>query len=383
MKAGKATVLLFCTLIFGITALSLFSEKRTYSETENRMLAERPKAEPGKVLDGSFGEDYETYLLDQFPFRDRWIRLKNTTELVLQKKDMGGVWIGKDGYLMEQHTKDSIDAGKAERNGARAAAFVNAYGKLLGREHVSMLLAPTADLILREQLPEYAEIYDGDAYLEAVKAQVTEGTFVDVRELLSEHRDESIYYRTDHHWNGLGAYYAYTVWAEQMGLTPMKREEFQVRTVSEDFYGTTQGKVQLPVKPDAIEIYEPLSPVSYEVTYDGGAEVQQGLYDYGKLKTRDKYAVYLGGNHGLTEIRSSRKNGRHLLVVKDSYAHVFVPFAANHFERVTMVDFRYYRGNLQALLEEEEVTDLLVLYNVIQLAEDSNTLSFVRAMPDG
>ena len=106
--------------------------------------------------------------------------------------------------------------------------------------------------------------------------------------------------------------------------------------------------------------------VKYQVSYDGLPKVYDSLYNLKALEGKDKYAVYLDGNHGLTVINreSAEPAGRCLLIVKDSFAHSFVPFAANHFDTVYMVDLRYFNMGIDGFMEENGVTDLLVLYQI-------------------
>lgn len=118
--------------------------------------------------------------------------------------------------------------------------------------------------------------------------------------------------------------------------------------------------------------------MTYTLTYDRSDDVRDSLYDYAKLEGKDKYAVYLGGNYGEVDIRTNLTNGKTLLVIKDSFAHSFVPLAVNHYERVLMVDLRYFNMPIEAYVEENGVTDVLVLYNLANLATDKNLGKIVR-----
>ena len=102
------------------------------------------------------------------------------------------------------------------------------------------------------------------------------------------------------------------------------------------------------------------------------------LYDRTALEGKDKYAVYLGGNYGEVDIRTNLSNGKTLLVIKDSFAHSFVPLAVNHYERVLMVDLRYFHAALGEYIKENQVTDILVLYNLANLATDRNLGKLTR-----
>ena len=157
-----------------------------------------------------------------------------------------------------------------------------------------------------------------------------------------------------------------------MGIEPWNREMFTEEIVSEDFLGTVYSKVNVPVRPDSIRIFLPRKEERYQVEYDGLPKVYDSLYNFKALEGKDKYGVYLDGNHGLTVInrevsensKSSENSGRKLLIVKDSFAHSFAPFAANHFDTVYMVDLRYFNMGIEGFMEENGVTDVLVLYQI-------------------
>ena len=197
--------------------------------------------------------------------------------------------------------------------------------------------------------------------------------------LLQEHKEEPIYYRTDHHWTTLGAFYGYTAWAESIGLTPYGREDFSEETVADDFYGTTHSKINLPVYPDSIIRYTPRFPAAYHLIFNLGEKESDSLYDESKLEGKDKYSYFLGGNNPIVTITSSTgEKGRRLLIIKDSYSHCFAPFAVNHFEETTLIDLRYFNLGVQTFLEQEDFTDVLVLYSTANFADDRNLNTLVK-----
>ena len=104
----------------------------------------------------------------------------------------------------------------------------------------------------------------------------------------------------------------------------------------------------------------------------GKDDVRDTLYQDEFLEKKDKYSYFLGGNHPQVEINTSTKNGKVLLLIKDSYAHCFVPFLAAHYETILMLDPRYLVTDVAALAQEKGVTDLLVLYNLPNFAVDKN-----------
>lgn len=141
---------------------------------------------------------------------------------------------------------------------------------------------------------------------------------------------------------------------------------------SEEFYGTLYSKVNLPMKADTVMIYD--DGRNYRVEYDMSKKYSSGLFVESRLEEKDKYMVYLDGNHAMTHIVQSgtERNGRKLLVIKDSYAHTFVPFLAQDYDEVIMIDFRYSKMPVSSITTQFGITDVLVLYNATNFIEDQN-----------
>ena len=197
--------------------------------------------------------------------------------------------------------------------------------------------------------------------------------FCDPTQAYFEQADrEPLFFRTDHHWTVYGAFAAYQAWARSVGLTPLQMEDYTAKTVSADFLGTLYSKANLPwIQPEKLEIFEPKQKNPCQVTAENGKIKLNSLYDSSFLEGRDKYSYFLGGNHPVTEVTTSVKNGRNLLILKDSYAHSFVPFLTAHFETITLVDPRYFKEDLFAWMEGKGFTDILVIYNAATFAEDA------------
>lgn len=365
----KINIFLFCLIMIGLVTANILTPERYFSQNENRILASRPEFNMEDLLKGKFGSDYESYITDQFAGRDSWIKLKNYSELALQKKELNGVYLAKDGSLIEKHDPTRIDGKKAEIKADRLAAATAGFAGLLGSEHVKIMLVPTADVIRKEKLPSFAAMYDQLGYLELMQSKLSApDMLIPVHESLIEHQDEYIYYKTDHHWTSLGAYYAYWKWAECSGWTAA--EQWNVKSVSDNFLGTLHSKINLDVAPDRIDVYERPYSQPYRVEYIYEDKVADSLYDMSKLDTKDQYAVFLGGNFPLVSIETGVENSKSLLLIKDSYANSFIPFAAEHFEVIYVLDPRYYRADAEKLIQEKEVTDVLILYDIIHFIEN-------------
>lgn len=373
------TTIIFLVLIFGVTIVNLLVPEKEFSESENRELTTLPAFSVSRYISGKFGTEFEKYTTDQFMARDYWVGMKTASDRALQKKDSGGVYFAEDGYLMEKHSEEEMNTPQLEKNLSFLKQFITKQSETLGAEHVKALLAPTAAEILSDKLPAYAPNFDQAEVLNQFEKTLPESTFVNLIPAFTEHRNEELYYRTDHHWTTHGAYLAYEQWAKAAGLEPWKEDEFRIEQVTDEFYGTTYSKANYSkIEPDRISLYYPKKEMSYHLDINDGKKELDSLYDMSFLEKKDKYSVFLGSNNPKIKITSSVKNGKKLLLIKDSYAHSMVPFLANHFEEIHMLDFRYFHQGAEAYLQENEITDILVLYNMITFAEETNLTKLMR-----
>lgn len=365
---------LFCAFLGCGAFASVFMPKKSFSETENRYLAQRPSLTWQGLKSGAFGREYETYLSDRFPFRDQWIGVKTTAEQLQQKKEINGVWLGKDHYLIETFYQEDLDPELSGKNLDRLCQFVSAQEALAGKDHVRVMLVPSSAEIMTDKLPPFASPFSQAAVTERLTQGGIGEMLVPVRQALSDAREhQAPYYRTDHHWTSFGAFAGYQAWAKSLGLDSFELSDFQPETVSDNFFGTIHSKLNIPVQPDSIVLYRPKKEPDWSVCYDGSDSTVSTLYSMDALNTRDQYRVFLDGNHGWTKIKNhSRTDGSRLLIIKDSYAHCFAPFAALHFEETHMIDLRYYNGKISNFIEEQGITDILVLYQIPGFLKDRN-----------
>lgn len=364
---------IFAFLWTGFILWNLAVSPKVFSENENRYLAESPKFTIDKFIKGEYMNGLDEYINDQFVIRDTWIGIKVVLERAILKQEINSVYFAKDNYLIEKHKDSDISEELADKNRDYLLEFMKNYKSKLGDDRVKVMLIPTASEVLTDKLPLFANGsgYDQNAYVNSMSSAISKDSYIDVSDTLKKHKDEYIYYRTDHHWTTLGAYYAYELWAKALGLDPVDKEEFDIVLASNQFYGTLHSKVNTNLKPDDLYLYEIKDEKSYQLTYNL-VDKTDTLYDLKKLEGKDKYSVYMGGNNALIEVQTNNMNGRKLLVIKDSYADSYVPFAVNHFEMTYMIDLRYYNGDIDDFVEDNGVTDVLVLYNVMGFVKDMN-----------
>ncbi len=378
MKKYKIIVsAFFIAALAFLTIASMVNPVRERSESENRNLAQMPDFSIQSVFDGTFTKGYEDFVTDQFVWRDMWIQIKSSVERMMGKTLSNGVYFADDNYFIEHKSDADVDAELLERNIGFLKAFVdNMSAQTDGKVLVS--IAPTASVVLEDKLPKFNDEFDWNATLDDM-AEILGDSFVDLREILTEHKDEYIFYRTDHHWTTDGAYYAYSEIIKELGFEPLSKENFERVVLSEDFLGTVIAKLNIKTEPDVMVKYEPLSENPINVSYNLGAKVTDTLYDSTKLDTRDKYAYFLGGNDALIEINTSLENGRVLMLAKDSYANCLIPFLTSHFEKIYVVDLRYFNlGVSEYAKQTGDVTDALVLYNASGFAADRYAFKLSR-----
>ena len=354
-------LVVFSLFFIGLFALDMVTPDRSYSELENTTLSQRPALTQftAKGLNSYFTA-YTKYVKDQVAGRDQWISLQSVVETtLLQKQQNGGILLGKE-HMMFPRTYGLLSSEERTlpKNTAALTSLCQRYpGK------VNVLVAPAASDIYKENVPANAPLLDEDGYLDQLSAavQAAGGSFVDVRQTLTAHKSEYIYYRTDHHWTSLGAYYAYSQLCDALGLTPFDTAAHTALT-ADNFYGTHYAKARTwNAVPDVITYYDLANTLTvWNVTAAGQPTEGQttGLYDTEKLSVYDKYAMFLHGNNGLSRVQGNG-SGR-ILVIKDSYANCFAKWGRNiirakgvcYFSNNPDMSFLFEQAGVQKKLKE-------------------------------
>ncbi len=369
-KQNIIIIIVFSALLFGLGLLVWLSPDQEFSENENRYLQKLPELTADTVESGEFGDEVEDYLSDQFWQRDRWTAVRSRIKMLLQNKDIGGVYLCEDGYYIEKVTQNDVDEARLQKNIATVRQFFDRCAERgLSAEHLAFMLVPTPGYILKDKLPRYASLFDEDAVFDEMHRQFG-GQLVDLRaDFAKVAENEQIYYRTDHHWKTAGALLGYQCYRAAMGLSAPVVADYTVEEY-EGFRGTLYSKVlDKNAATDTIELYRWDGDTALTATYDNADHA--GCYDTAKLEQKDMYEVFFGGNWNTVTITGGEENGRRLLVLKDSYANALLPFAAADYEKIVAVDLRYYLGSLSELMEREGITDVLVLYSTSAFISDA------------
>ena len=363
------TVLIFLALIGIFTIISLIKEDTGFSENENRVMTAKPEFTMEALLDGSYTTTYQVYVRDQFPIRNTFVSLKNYCEAAINKTEINGVLICEDDYYIEAHDRQNYESELAVTNMEALASFVKRYEQELGSNHISTIIAPTAQTVLTNKFKSGMYAYDQNIYLDKIKAEIGDDIFINACETLKNHNEEYIYYRTDHHWTTYGAFLVYEKWAAQKGMDAFSMEQLDIREVSDEFLGTINSKLNMNMKKDTISEYT-VRDVDFFVDYNMGMSTSDSLFFNEYLGKKDKYSYFLGGNPGLVDITSNANNDKILLIIKDSYANCIAPVYAAGFEKTYIIDLRFFNMDVDDFIKENGVTDIVVIYNADSFATD-------------
>jgi len=197
----------FCFILFFFPAFSVLFPDEEYSDKENRELAQKPVFSGNLFLNGKYQNRYEEWINDQFFWRDGWAFLAANMQAASGRKDINGVYLGKDGFLIERYQKTDFEQEQIKENTEYLSDFLNYAVKHYGKDKVHCMMIPSKAEALADSLPALAEPFQTAEVLTALKGRLDEpDILLDAGDILKKHQKEYIYYRTDHHWTPLGAY---------------------------------------------------------------------------------------------------------------------------------------------------------------------------------
>ncbi len=371
MQRNKVIGLIFIVMMVAFCGVNLMTGDREFSSKENRTLEQKPELTFSGIESGRWMEQYESYVSDQFAGRDFWVSLKSRVDLLAGKRKSNGVFKGKDSYLLEDIAIPDED--QLQENLSAMKQFQKQYKDI----PMYMMLVPNAANIESDKLPGYAVTADQDQQFQQIQSTLENAfTWVDAGSILKKHKSEELYYHTDHHWTTLGAYYGYQALAETMKLDTSKAPKMKSYAVTNSFNGTlssTSGYETGYEEP--IYIYAPENlKNSTQVVVNNVNEKKKTatLYDPSKLKEKDKYALFLGGNYPILDIKTTADSTDRLLLVKDSYANSLIPFLTSYYREIIVVDPRYYYDDISDVMEKHDITSVLFLYNGNTFVKDNS-----------
>ena len=397
-KIHLVNVIVFCTLLVVGGIASLAMKKASVSEMENRKLAAFPIYSDSTLWNGKYFKGIETYYADNFPFRDKWINVSTAlrdkfgfesseikmydpandaeanekTDTIKKEEvitgplpDDGEVGeVKKKVFVFKKRAFEMFGGGPAM--GKSYANVINTYSRLLPNVQVYNLIIPVA--LEFEITEKYASLQKPNRpaieniYL-SLDSNIKKVWAIDE---IRKHRNEYIYFNTDHHWTSLGAYYAYRAFCKEAGLTPVSLDTVASK-VKSTFLGSLYRLTRDPglkENPDSVRYYLFRDSVAFYIgSANIGAWSKSKMYGEGASGV-NSYSVFLQGDLPIVKMETLHKNGRKIAVVKESYGNAFAPFLINNYEKVIVVDQRYYTGDFIAMLKAEGINELLFINNI-------------------
>lgn len=440
-----AIVLLFFTA-FGF--YSLIDKDDEVSQTENRGLAQKPTFSMENFLSGKYMQELETYYTDQFPLRDKMMKLNATLNqfyyysagddsvLIIDTNNNAGA--GGIGSVQGEseatepsetgaETTDATTPAESatdtttpavtdpELDNPENAESVNSmlvvgdrameivYGDEAMEEKYAQAVNSLADVLgtgvktYSLVVPNSTQFYgpesmrsgatDQKAQIDYIYSKLADGiTSVDAYSKLRSHVDEYLYFRTDHHWTALGAYYAYTAFCEAAGLEAIDLERFETGLVQNSNNGSTtflgtlytaldghaKQREALSNNPDTVSYYKPIvktDATSYTSLVNGELQGAWSGISTVAASVADSYLymAFIGGDQPIEIITTDVDNDKVCMVLKESYGNAFIPYLTNHYSKVVVVDPRKFNTSdtpallLSDLATLEGVTDLVVI----------------------
>ncbi len=383
------------------------------SEIEKRKLERFPRPTFETIWNGEFFEGIDKWYADTFPLRD-WLISKNMklhAAYGLQKTQIYGstqVMASAAGEDKKEKKKDKTSKdGKKQREisqiqeqfgavyVAEDTAFslfsfnqdvvdeyidtLNTFADKVGKDVkvYDMIVPISSGVYLDDDLQKELGSSDQKEAIQYVHDRLDKNVIpVDVFATLENHNNEYLYFRSDHHWTALGAYYAYCEFMDEKKMKPTPLEQYQTMKF-EDFLGTMYSYCNqseaLKKNPDYVTAYIPLATNDMQyIDVDGNTVDYEVIADVTQWNEASKYNCFIGGDEPLGWIHNPSKNdGSSVLVVKESYGNAFVPFLVDHYEYVYVVDYRYYPSSLEGLVKEKNIKDVLFLNNVMAVSTDT------------
>lgn len=370
IKRLVSLVISIFIIVFSVTSLILPDQK--ISLVENRSLQQFPVINLQTILDGSFENDLATWFSDQFLMRNGFIKFKYGISKFLGQRKLEDVFLCR-GRLIENIKNPNYE--EMENN----LQAINCFSQKHSDLNTFFLLAPNAVLVQGDKLPWLADCKDQNKTMDSIYKELDPNIKnIDIRKSMLEFQDEYLYYKTDHHWTSLGAFYAYREFAKQVNNLEVNLLDYDSYVVDRNFHGTLSNKTGSFGIRDNISILVQKNCDDYYVQNEND-EIIGSIYNSSSLKSQDKYAVFLGGNKGIQRIEIDNDSDKHLLLIKDSYANTFVQFLLNDYRSITIIDPRYYLDDIEKVVQNDLITDVMYLYNANTFVEDTSIADVLGA----
>ena len=242
--------------------------------------------------------------------------------------------------------------------------------QLKGTSNVYSMIVPTsAGITVPDAYKDQLKGSDQKWALDSLYSKLNGNVInLDLYDKLMENRDKYIYFRTDHHWTSMGAYYAYEIFCEAKGLLPIsldRRPTLDLGDYLGTFYYSTRSDA-LKATPDNVTAYLPISNVYMTGKDEDGNDVKKDVVlDYSNYDISFKYNAFIGSDGDFRVlVNEDRKDNTTCLVIKESFGNCFVPYLADHYSTVIVMDYRYTSVNAIDYAREHGIDDVIFINNI-------------------
>ena len=356
------TIVFFLGFIFIVPIITLSTPDKKISEIENKVLTPLPKLNLNTIGNKSFMSNFDKYSADQFPYREQFIKFKNSYDYIIGTREFRTIYISKNNRLMEkfEFNKDITDKNISQ------ATKLSKYLHDNYKTKSTLMVVPTSIAFYGNELPTWVVNDSQEDVFRYINNNIPSKdilTFYTPYNILSKYSNLPIYFNTDHHWTQLGARIAY----EDMYNLNTSNDflsDGSYKEVSNDFYGTYYSKALLPlINGDDLYAYDEFN--NFKISVDLSKNFDT-LYDKDKLNSKNKYQYFLHGDPGFAVIEGNTKTNEEILIFKDSYAHSFIPFLTSNYKKIHVVDPRYYNIDIDKYLKENKGINEVLFINNIQ-----------------
>lgn len=408
----KVNGFIFLTILFLGGILFFLLPKDAVSEREKRTLAPFPKFSYASLISGAYADSIDLYYSDNFIFRDPIINVASTirehtgwgddeikiyagTDFESQMSNSDADSLEGDLDVLNPSGNSQLENGQLSDENQDPGKYSKINSVIVYKKKAIQMYKGSNGAIKRyaDLMGKYYQTFEGkvniycmpipigaDFYLPDNFSHTNEKETIDylysvlpsgVRavhayEALEKHKDEYLYFNTDHHWTGRGSFYAYQAFCHAAEMEPIAPERL-TRKVIKNFLGTLYALTlskELKENIDSVEYFKlPFETKAIAYPKDSDKPRSANMLVEG-AKGGHAYGVFLGADYPLMKITSSVKNGRKVLEVKDSYGNAFAPFLPANFEEVFVVDYRYFEGNIKDLVKKFGITDIIFAHNV-------------------
>lgn len=427
----KVSVVMFASVLMLFGLISAVDKNKTVSEQENRALAEKPKFTFASLFKGDYTVAFENFYSDNFPARDFFISCNSRIsdlftrfsgengEVVVATEKKDGDFVGEGVDLLGEKKPEGMKENTAavtpdseasisgsilitgtraleiyshsEDNAKNYASIINKTAKSMPEDvKFYSMLCPTAVEFYGTAKYREGSHSQRDA-IKQIYSQLDESIVkIDVYSNLVDNVGDYIYFRSDHHWTARGAYCGYKAFCDASGNSAPALDSFTTHRL-EGFLGSLYKSTYSNVlrdNPDYVECFE-LSVDAQNMVYPSAElNMSEGVSTYviARIVNDDnKYLAFIAGDQPIEKITTSVRNGKKILIIKESYGNAFVPFLCNNYEEIYVVDPRWIDMNLADFVTANGIQEVMAINYMFAISNKTycNALSKMSDRPEG